>query len=428
MPTTRPSVLANATWALVEHAWYPLLLFATTPFFLQRLGAEQYGFWMLTLAAVGLGGVLSAGTAAATVREVAAAFGRGDCANAARKVSAGLAIAAIGGCVLVALLLAMHGLAGERLLGRMGSPALLGLSAAAAAGLLWLEQLDSICTAALRGAERFALAAGIEVASKTLQIAGGVLAVLVWPRLWMLYGVLGLVALLRLLAKALAVRHCFPGQSLRPRMAGAAELFALARWGWVQGVGGVLFGVADRLLIGGLLGASSLAYYAIATQLAQQVHAFAAAACGALLPAMSRTQVLRDGPAAAHGMLAALGVNAAFVVILAALALGAGPTLVHWWLEPPAAEVVAGLLPWLVLAYFLLALNAAPHFILLSLGRFRYVSLTNLSAGIVLAALLPWTIEHHGLDGVAMSRIVYGAIIMANAWPLARYIAEARRG
>lgn len=428
MPTSRPSVASNATWALLEHAWYPLLLFATTPFFLQRLGAEQYGFWMLTLASIGLGGVLSAGTTAATVREVAEALGRGDRASAARRVSAGLALAAIGGSVLVGLLLAVHGLAGERLLGRMGSPALLGLSAAAAAALLWLEQFDSVCTAALRGAERFALAAGIEVVSKTLQIASGVLAVLVWPRLWMLYCVLGVVALLRLSAKVLAVRHCFPGQSLRPRIAGAASLFVLARWGWVQGVGGVLFGVADRLLIGGLLGASSLAYYAIATQLSQQVHAFAAAACSALLPAMSRAQVSSDGPVVARGMLVALCANAAFAIVLAALVLGAGPALVRWWLEPGAAEVVTGLLPWLVLAYFLLALNAAPHFLLLSLGRFRYVSLTNLSAGIVLAILLPWAIDRHGLDGVAMSRIVYGAIIMANAWPLAKYIAGARRG
>src|SRR5262245_26863701 len=91
---------ASSTWAVMEYGWYPLLLFIATPWFLHKLGTEQYGQWMLLNAAAALSSLLSIGTSAATIKAVSTGIGRSANADVERTVNASLAIAVVGGSVL----------------------------------------------------------------------------------------------------------------------------------------------------------------------------------------------------------------------------------------------------------------------------------------------------------------------------------------
>jgi len=418
--------LIGPAWVFLEYAWYPLLLFSTTPWFLRQLGAEQYGHWMLLTATVALGGLLNAGTGAATVKAVSSAIGRGNGADVGPVVRASLAIAILGGAVLASIVLLVLGLAGPTLLSRMGEPALLHLTAAAAAALLWLEQLDTVCSSALKGAERFSHAARIEILSKTVQVVSAALVLLVHRRLWLLYASLIAVCVARLLAKATLVRRELDVDSLQPRLRGARGLLHVAKWGWLQGLGGVLFGVVDRMLVGSLLGAASLAYYAIASQLAMQVHAASAAALSVVFPKVSRKL---EGPA--HFSLwritrvTMIG-NLLVSTLVAAALLLYGDALLHAWLGSTTATPTVEVLPWLVGAYWILALSVVPYYVLLGMGRMRRVGLTVLVAGMLGIATAWLGIEAFGLPGAAVGRATYAMVSLALLVPLVRYLRSPR--
>ena len=418
--------LVSPSWAVAEYVWYPLLLFAATPWFLHRLGAEQYGHWMLLTATVGLGGVLNVGTGAATVKMVSAGIGRGDRTDAGRIVRASLAIAMLGGAMLALLVAGAYLIGGPALLGRMGDPALLRVTAIAAVVLLWLEQVDNVYSSALRGAERFGHSARLEIAAKTVQLLFAALVLLAWQRLWALYAALVVVALARLLAKALFARQLLGLGRMFPAWEGARELLHYAKWGWLQGIGGVLFGVADRMLVGSLLGAASLAWYSIASQLAMQAHAVSAAGLSVIFPAVSRKR--EDGKPFTLWRVTWLSVSANLLLstAIAIALLLLGTPLLHLWLGSDAAGPTSQVLPWLVVAYWLLALNIVPYYVLLGMGRVRFVGLTVLVAGIVATIAMYFAVIDRGLAGAPLGRGVYALLTLALAWPLAQHLLRER--
>lgn len=409
--------LASPAWAILEYGWYPLLLFIATPWFLYRLGTEQYGHWMLLTATVGFGAVLSTGTGAATTKAVSAGIGRAG-SDPECTVRASLAIALIGGSALVLLVLAVFWLAGGSWFGRMGDPALVWLTGVAAALLIWLEQIDNVFSSAIKGAEQFGPAARVEVVSKTAQVLVAAIVLLKWTELPALYTALLLVAVTRLFAKAIIARRLLGLSNLRPSLTGVPEILYFAKWGWLQGIGGVLFGVADRLLVGSLLGATSLAYYSIASQLALQVHAITVAGVSVVLPTLSRK--LANGRPFSLQRVAKLvmAANFALCTALASTLLIFGRDLLNFWLGFGTAQYVISILPYLVFAYWLIALNATPHYLLLSLGRFRFVAASNLVAGFLLILAISAVVTAYGLEGVAAARILYGGVILINFAPV----------
>jgi O-antigen/teichoic acid export membrane protein len=270
----------------------------------------------------------------------------------------------------------------------------------------------------MKGAEQFGQAARVEIASKTTQILVAALVLMPWPGLWALYASLLVVALLRLLAKLIIARQLLGLTDLRPSLAGTGEILHFAKWGWLQGVGGILFGVADRMLVGSLLGAASLAYYSIASQLTMQIHAASAAGLSVIFPKISRKLEASDQFSLRDVTKLAMAGNFFVSSALAIALLLFGRALLIFWLGPAQAQPVIQVMPYLVFAYWLLALNVTPHYILLSLGRIRFVAMSNLVAGAVLILVISMIAETYGLVGVAVARTLYGMIILVNFIPL----------
>jgi O-antigen/teichoic acid export membrane protein len=419
--------LANPTWAILEYGWYPLLLFATTPWFLRCLDTERYGYWMLLTATVSFGGALNVGTSAATIKSVSS--GRGSSDDAQALVRASIAIAAIGGGVLALVVLLVYWGAGGALLGRMGSdPQFLHITGLAAALMIWLEQLDCVASSVLKGVEQFGRAARIEILSKTIQIGIAAVAVGQWPSLTALYTALLATGGIRLFAKLWVLRRALGIADLRPSFQTSTSILRLARWGWLQGVGGVLFGVADRLLVGTLLGATSLAYYSIATQLSMQIHAVTAAGLSVVFPAVSRR--LQEQGSFSLRPLARLVVisNILLSSILAFLVATVGPFIVSAWVGGEAAATVRELIPSLTAAYWVLALVVAPYYILLGMGRMRFVGLTALCAGMLGIVVMAFAIANWGLLAAPAGRGAYAVASLLLYFPVAARLANEQRG
>lgn len=410
--------LLSPAWAILEHCSYPLLLLISTPWFLYQLGADQYGLWMLLTATVSFSGVLNVGTGAATIKAVSAGIGSSTAGQSDRVVSASIAIALVGGSALALIVFCVFWFGASSVLSRMGDPDLIRATGIAAAGLICIEQLDNVFTSAMKGAERFSEAARVEIASKTVQVLAAAVVLFPFPTLPALYVTLIVTAILRLSAKALVAKRLLDLTTLRPSFRNSAHILQFAKWGWLQGIGGVLFGAADRMLIGTLLGPASLTYYSIASQLAMQTHAVSAAGISVIFPKVSRKlesggdfSLLRFTKITVAGNLVLSTGFAAALILL-------GPPFLNVWIGSEAAIPTAQILPWLVFAYWILALNSVPYFLMLGMGRIRFISLTVIASGIAAVVAAYFAIVNFGLMGGPAGRIAYAVLALALFVPI----------
>lgn len=420
--------LASSAWAIFEHGSYPLLLFIATPWFLHQLGAEQYGHWMLLTAVVNFGGILNTGTGASTIKAISAGIGRKQAGFSHTVVNASLAIALLGGAALAVIVLSTFWIGASTFLEKMGNPDTVHLTGIAAAIIIWIEQLDNVFSSAIKGAEQFGAAARVEVGSKSVQVVVAAIVLLVAPTLAALYASLLVVAVLRLAAKIVVSRRLLGLSKLRPSFTNASEILHFAKWGWMQGVGGALFGVADRMLIGSLLGASSLTYYSIASQLALQIHAISAAGLSVIFPKVSRA--LESGGNFSLGRFTRITTIGSFLfsTSLAVVLLLLGPDILYFWIGREAAEQPARILPWLVVAYWMLSMNTVFYYLLLGMGRIRFISVTVIISGISAAVAVYFAISAFGLIGAPAGRAIYAILSLALAVPVVQQLRRESRG
>ncbi|WP_425231115.1 lipopolysaccharide biosynthesis protein [Sphingomonas sp.] len=402
----------QSVWAVAEYIAYPLMMFAATPFLLRGLGSAQYGQYLLLLTFNGFGGIAGLGMGTAVVKEVSEARGRGDAEGAGAGVRSGLAVTLVATALLCMVLLAVGVVLGPNLLKRMGPPDTIRMLFVGAATLIALEQVDLVFASTLRGAERFDLSARIELASKSAIVATAVAAAWVWSSLSSVVVTTVTLTAVRCLAKGIIATKFLRQGWLIPRWDPPVvrRIFSFGVWTWGQAVGSALFGMADRLLIGGMLGADPLARYSVCLQLAQQITAVPAAAAQVLLPKVSRADAEGSdtiGGMAAKAML--ILTTAAGIAALCLIIFG------HWilwlWVGGDFAATGTPILTVLAIAFAVLAINNVPHFVLLGLRRSRTVALVNISAGII-GLLVTWVaIRHWGLSAAAFGRLAYAIVI-----------------
>lgn len=415
--------LRNAGWSTAEYLFYPLLMFAATPVLVASLGTADFGLLMLTTAITGVGAAGSLGMGAATIKFVSGAMGRNDRAEALGVVRTTLALALAGTSLIAAVIAASAPLLAVHVFERMGDPHHVTLALVATAINLVLSQADAVYACGLRGLERFATAARLEIGFKSGTVLVSMAVAWLTHDLLFVLIATGLVLTASALAKGLALSRLLGGSVLAPSLADRARLrsvLGFGWWNWLAGLGALLFVHADRLLIGALVGAKAVGYYAVCTQLASQVHALPAAAMAFLFPLMSRR--LQTDDAAALTRLRNYGVMVNLGLSLA-LGLGMfvfGPTVLGWWMGADFAAASGLVLLWLTLAYFVLSLNVAPYYLLLGHNEARYVSVANLAGGgmgILAAVILLPTL---GVIGAAQARLVLGLTTLANYWRLYR--------
>jgi O-antigen/teichoic acid export membrane protein len=81
-----------------------------------------------------------------------------------------------------------------------------------------------------------------------------------------------------------------------------------------------------------------------------------------------------------------------------------------------------------VIAYWLLALNVVPYYVLLGMGRVRFVGITVFASGAAAVVATYLAIAALGLVGASAGRGVYAVLSLVLAIPLARRLLQERTG
>lgn len=406
--------LRNLIWGTFEYLFYPLLMLVATPFLLRSLGTEGFGLWMVVMAVTGLGGVAGMGMGAATIAYVARFRGNGDATGALVAVRQILSLTLAGAAIFSLVICALSPFLASRVFPGVGAAGQVAWALATGSGILFLQQADGIFAAAIKGFERYDLAAPMEIGIKSAGILASTAVAFLFRdvnlALLALMGVtaLGLCARAVLASRVVGKRIYVPSWTKKYD----SEFLSFAGWNWIHGMASSIFQQLDRLLIASLMGASAIATYSVCTQLASQVHAIPAAGLSFLLPMVSRRVLSSQAPLPRLRNLAIL-VNAGFAAALALPLLFFGDRLLALWIDPVFAGAASSLLFWMTLVYGMLALGVAPHYLLLGRGQAKFISFNSMAGGVLSTVGAAVLIPAIGIFGGLIGRAMHVFLIIA---------------
>jgi O-antigen/teichoic acid export membrane protein len=203
-------------------------------------------------------------------------------------------------------------------------------------------------------------------------------------------------------------------------------LFGFGMFSWFQAVAGVVFGQADRLLLGASVGAAAVGSYALCTQLAQPVYGIAAAGLHFVFPLLAGRSASRQATPLRPILLWAFAANALFVAVATSLLLLCGPSVLRAWAGGEIASEAASLLPVIAWATALLSMSVTATYALFALGRVRVVTLVNVAGGLFSLLWMLAVVQREGTHGVALAKLFYGAWTLCLYVPLAMQLMKVR--
>jgi len=400
--------LKQSTWAVLEYLVYPVLMFASTPFFLLHLGAQKYGLWMLLIALSGFGGLAGLGAGSATTKEVSHHRGAGTIDSVVGNIIPNSLSLALAGSIAVGLIYFLSWLfMPADWTARMGTHSEIQLLLVCSFLIISCEQVDSVFAGTIKGYERFDASAHAEIAIKCVSVLLYILTVIISGSLLSLFVMAVIVAFLRAFFKGL-VASSIAGSglfSLQWNMSVIRELVSFGKWTWLQSFGAALFAAADRLIIGSYLGSEALARYSVFTQLTQQIHAIPSAATAVVFPMISRKYSNNES---IKRIVIFTSIAVAFMSLaIAAILFLFGEDILTLWL--PESFDIRNLYAYklLTIAYLLLAFTVIPHYVFLGMNKARIVAIANVAAGLIGLAACVHFVTSDGISSGAYSKIIY---------------------
>ena len=407
--------LRNALYGAGEYVVLPLTMLLAAPFLLHRLGLAQYGLWMLATAAVTSTNLISTGFGDAALKYASMYRGRNDRKRLEDTLRVNLTINLILGSTLALFMWFGSPFAARSLFNidlALRSDAIAAFRIGSA--ILLVRCVESVLAGALRAHERYGPSVQINVLSRAAVVVTA--CVLVYQGhgiVAIMAGTLCIVAGTTIL-QIVAARAVIGPISLVPSISKSvfSEVFGFGCFSWLQAVAGCVFNQADRLLIGVLLGTSSVAYYSVCVQAAQPIHGLIAAGLHFLFPHLSTRLSKAPASELRAVVLSILRLNVVVAVVLCVPLALFSKLILQLWMGAAFAQQAWMVLSIVAAGFGLLALNVTGHYALLALGQVRLVALLNLGGGAAMLVAMALLVPRFGLAGAAVGRLLYGPITL----------------
>jgi len=391
------------------------------PVVLHRLGASEYGLWMITAALISAGGIIASGFCDASIQRVAHLRGIGNSDLIPITVRGILGISMTLGFLLAAATWIAAPYAVARIaMGRQLSPSECLISLRIASVLILLRAIESVPVSTQRAFEQYRGTVQISTAVRLLTLASAAVMAYLGQRT---IGILAATAVLMAFGMYMQFRQLprFLGAvSVWPRfsLTEARALLGLGIFIWLQAVGGVIFGQLDRIVLGVTLGALAVAPYSLCVQFAHPIFGLTASALSFLFPYLSGRASTLSISALKRTLLKAFACNLALVICGAGLLLFEGPRLIRLWAGPVVGASAAKIMVPIVLGSAFMGLSVTGTYAMQALGLFRTVAVISLGSRAAMLLLMIELLRHMGLQGLALSRLCYGSVALLVYLPL----------
>jgi O-antigen/teichoic acid export membrane protein len=402
--------LKNAIYSSADHLLMPILMILVTPVFVDHLGKEQYGIWMLVNSVTGLGGMLSLGLTDATVKFVSRYRAREDTSRVVKVIRSTLTMYLILGALAGIVIFLLSDLLAAKVFNVSAEHMDTAVLAVRIAGVaIWVRFIHSVFQSGLYGFERYDIAARVGILVNALTAIVNVALVVMGFGLEVL--LVATVSILGLGAIAMAVilkRVFLPELIFVPSIDRQIlkEIMGYGVFLWIQSAIAAVGKNIDNFLIASFVSPVAVTYYAISKMLATQVHALLAKASSFLFPFSGMLFENKD-----HDRLRQVYNKATFTVII--LASGVllplyifGHNILQAWMGPDFAREAAPILKILCIRFAFLPIGIVSYHYLLGTGLVRLQTIINAIATTVTLVGMSVLVPLHGAIGAAFALLL----------------------
>lgn len=423
----------NTVLNLVGQGLPLLVALVAIPLLIPRIGTERFGLLVIAWILLGYFSLFDMGLGRSLTQLAADRLGRGRGGEVRPLARTGLRLmAAIGALAGGALFLAAP-LVSHRLL---ELPPELRDETLTALRLLALAVPFVVVTAGLRGlleaVQRFGWVNAVRIPQGTLTYLAPLLVLPLSRTLPALVGALIAVRILAWGAHAVLVARAFPreeGDAAPPSPRGhARELLRIGGWITVSNVVGPLMVYLDRFLIGAVLGAAAVAYYATPFEVVSRLWIIPGAITAVFFPAFATG--FRSDPGRAAELFRTSGrIVLACVFPMALILMAFAPEALALWVGEEFAGPGAPVARWLLLGILINAVAQVPFAFLQGVGRPDITAKVHLIEAPLYFVGLWWLVGAYGITGAAVAwtlRVLLDAALLF--WLSGRVLPATRPG
>lgn len=415
--------LTNAVYGVIDYASFPIGMLLVAPIVLHRIGASEYGLWMVSTAVVSAGSIIASGFCDANIQRVARFRGMGKIQPMVDAVRSTFGINLVLGSALAILTWAFAPFAARHIAAsRAVSVAECLASLRIASVLILVRTIETVAVSTQRAFEDYRSTVRISAAVRLLTLAAAAVLALFAQRTVSILTATAVFMILGTVMQFRQARRLLGGASLWPAFEPEATraLLIFGAFVWFQALGGVIFTQFDRILLGVSFGAHAVAPYALCVQFAQPITGVTASGLSFLFPYLSRNAETMSPKVLRHTLYKAFAANLAGVGCSAGALLLVGHRLLRLWAGAAVAENAIKILPLIVLGSALMGISATGIYTLQALGQFRTVSIISLGSRAALLPLMIYLLHKLGLEGLAISRVCLGSVALLVYLPLWR--------
>jgi len=387
-----------------------------TPYFINVLGANGYGFWLLILSIIGWFNIIELGFPSAVQRHTILALEKDDPVEVNTVFSTSIVLFGCLGLVAT-LMLACVGLFAADFFGTTVDAdalkmALFVLSAKILMDFL-MNPFHGFITAFLR----------LDIDSNLVMVNVLIKSVLIFllipsMNIWGAIIATLFADVLTNGAKIYYIKKLYPAMKFSFKLVSKEELkslFAFSKHVVANGVANTLNSKADPFIVTKLIGLSSVAVYGVANRLAEHIKSFVFTVNGFLSPVfmkkMSKNESLDD---LFHN---AIMINLFFATIFSAPLIILGKAFIILWVGEEFAYA-ANILYFLIFTFFCQAIYTSVNQVLLAQAQHQYISLVSLFGAITNISLSIVLGLKYGLMGVAIGTSIgsFIANVILSLW------------
>jgi O-antigen/teichoic acid export membrane protein len=422
--------LTNAVYGVLDYVSYPFGMLLVAPLILHKLGASEYGLWMIATAIVSAGGIIASGFCDVNIQQVARLRTSSEMSAVVQTVRSMMGINLLLGLIIaIGVWIAAPYAARNIAVSHLTPVRECLICIRIGGGLILVRAIESVGVSTHRAFEQYRGTVQISTAVRLLTLASAAVLVLLGRRTVSIllatgvFLILGTYIQFRGLRGLLGPANLWPSFQLRE----AKALMGPGVFIWMQTLGSVVFGQFDRILLGVSLGALAVAPYALCVQFAQPIFGLTASALHFLFPYLSGRAGVLPNAELKRVLLKVFAVNLLLVVCGAGLLIGSGDHLIRLWGGPAIANSAKGIFVPIVLGSALMGLSVTGTYAMQALGLFRTAALVSLSGRAAMFMLMIYLLHHMGLRGLAVSRVCYGLVALIVYLPLLRALKITKR-
>lgn len=411
--------IKNTIWNILEVTLSPLLFFISIPLFLNYLGEENFGIWMLLNAIILVMQAFNLGLNIATYKHVSEAIKQRDwmlasnCLNT--NISLTLLLTALVGLVMYMLALGIEHK--DWLIDSVSAKQIVLQVIFLCPVIVLIKFLEQIFYNVFRAFEEFKFVTWISLGVKILTVSLNLCIAYYTQSVFYIFCCIWLVGFLGILVSSTLIKAKIPGYRfaflLKQELIKSEITFAL--YLWLQSIAVIAVYQGDRLLISQGFGVLTLSGYSIVATLFNHIHMGLTALTPWLFPQIVKAKQL--GKSYIENMYVNVRNVGIVVSVCLVLCFSLGSDFfITLWLGQETFLQISMYLKWFTVFQFFFIFSIAPYFFMNASGQEKLnlklvLMFTGLSAlGMLTGYIWYYTVEAT-LIGLCISTIV-GMIVM----------------